>query len=138
MLPRHLTERNKMATVSIACKLPHGMFAQLYKMIDLPSGPTGQLTPTAQPDGDRVKLNGSNHHAALFGWGITENIDKAWADAWMAQNVTLQAVKAGLIFVRESSQKLASEAKEKVAVLSGFEALNPEKMPDGLKKAEKD
>lgn len=127
-----------MATVSIACKLPHGLFAQLYKMVEMPTGPAGLMVPTAQPEGDRVKLNGGNHHLAIAGWGVTENIDKSWADAWMAQNATLQPVKAGLIMVRDSTQKLAYEAKEKASVVSGFEALDPNKMPEGLKKVEKE
>lgn len=127
-----------MATVSIACKLPHGLFAQLYKMVEIPTGPVGQMTPTAQPEGKRVKLNGGNHHLAIAGWGVTENIDKAWADAWMAQNATLRPVEAGLIIVRESTQRLASEAKDKALMVSGFEALDPNKMPEGLKKVEKE
>lgn len=138
LLPHHLTERQKMAIVSIACKLPHGLFAQLYKMIDVPSGVAGQFISTAHADGDRVKLNGANHDNAIAGWGITDNIDKSWADAWMAQNATLQPVKIGLIFVRESTEKIAPVAKAKKEMVTGFESLNPDKMPDGLQRVEKD
>ena len=120
-----------MAIVSMGCKLPHGLFAQLYKMIEVPTGPQGLMTPTAHPEGDRVRLNGSNHRDAIAGWGITD-VDESWAAAWMEQNKTLQAVKAGLIFVRNSAAKVAGEAKGKALVLSGFEALDPNKTPQNI------
>ncbi len=120
-----------MATVSIACKLPHGLFAQLYKMIEVPTGPQGLMTPTAQPEGERVLLNGSNHRDAVCGWGITD-VEESWANAWMEQNKTLQAIKAGLIFVRNSAAKVAGEAKDKALMKSGFEALDPTKPPQDI------
>lgn len=127
-----------MATVSIACKLPHGIFAQLYKMVETPTGPQGLMTPTAEPEGERIRFNGSNHRDAIAGWGVTDNVDEHWANAWMAQNSTLQAVKAGLIFVRASAAKIAGEAKEKALVLSGFEALDPTKPPQNIAPVTKD
>lgn len=120
-----------MATVSIACKLPHGLFAQLYKMIPAPTGPTALMVPTAQPDGERVRLNGSNHRDAIGGWGVTD-VDESWAGAWFAQNATLAPVAAGLIFMRASAAKVAGEAKEKALVKSGFEALDPNAPPQGI------
>lgn len=125
-----------MATVSIACNLPHGLFAQLYKMVEKPTGPQGVMTPTAEPDGERVHLRGGNHPRAIAGWGLTDNIDASWAEAWMKQNESLAPVKAGLIVVRDNAAKAAATAQDKEGMKNGFEALDPKAMPAGLSKAE--
>lgn len=105
------------ATVTVGCKLPHGLFLDM---------------------GDkRVTIKGVNSTSIIGGHGITENVDKEFFDAWMAKNANLTFVKAGFIFAHEKANNAAAEAKDREANATGLEALNPDAMPKGLEKADK-
>lgn len=111
-----------MSTVTVACNLPHGVHMQLYKLID----------GVAQPLGERVTLNGGNHPGAIAGWGVTENVDKAFVEKWISDNVDLKFVRDGAIVVREKTNNVVAEVREKKGRKSGFEALDPNKKPAGV------
>ncbi len=117
------------AKVSVACALPHGLHLQNYKIIDTPQG------RMATEVGPRVTLNGSNHPAAVAGFGITEEVDASFMDEWLRANGESDAVKNGLILVRNSAGAAQGEAKSRKGVKSGFEPLDPAKMPAELKAA---
>jgi hypothetical protein len=111
-------------TLTVACKLPHGIELRLYKVEkDIPA----QLLP-----GDPVVLAGSNSDGALGGYGFTDNVDAGFFSAWMDQNQNFPAVRAGLIFAEASPDRARDKAREQASVLSGFEGINPEAPPGGV------
>jgi hypothetical protein len=102
-----------MATVTVGCKLPHGLHLDL--------------------NGKRVTLLGTNSSAVIGGHGITENVDKEFFEKWMSLNKESAAVKAGLIFAHERAGNAQAEAKEKKENKNGFEGLDPKKPAPGIK-----
>lgn len=101
-----------MATVTVGCKLPHGIHMDL--------------------DGKRVTLNGSNSSNVIGGHGITENVDKEFFDKWVAQRKDSPMVKNGLVFAHERSGNAQAEAKEKAKTKTGFEGLDQDKPAPGI------
>lgn len=99
-------------TVTVACKLPHGLDLEEYGVV----------------------LNGSNHPSALQagGFGITEDVPRDAMVAWRDTHKTYTPVAKGLIFFDSKTDAVAAQARERSAVRSGFEVLDPAKMPDGL------
>lgn len=102
-----------MATVTVGCKLPHGLHLDVADK--------------------RITLLGVNSSSVIGGHGITENVDKDLFDRWMALNKESAAVKNKLIFAHEKAGSTAAEAKEKVNNKSGFEGLDPKKPSPGIK-----
>ncbi|MDE3023343.1 MAG: hypothetical protein KGI54_16090 [Pseudomonadota bacterium] len=105
----------KMATVTVGCKLPHGLILEIGKQ--------------------KYVLNGA-HTAQVLGFngeriGITHNVDKDFFDKWMETHKEYQPVKAGLIFAHEKEANVIAEGKEKKKVKTGFEAIDPDK-PGGV------
>ena len=62
-----------MATITVGCKLPHGIHMDI--------------------DSKRVTLNGANASSVIGGHGITENVDKEFFDKWMSQRKDTEMVK---------------------------------------------
>ncbi len=122
------TRGNKMAsaTVTVACKLVHGLIAQLYKFVDTP---TGRM---AQADGKPVTLKGGNDKYAVAGWGITENVDRSFMEQWLKDNMDMTAVKDGFIIVRDNREKAVGEAEDKADKKTGLEPLDPDAPPAGI------
>lgn len=104
-----------MATLTIGCKLPNGIILEM---------------------GDKkVTLAGANSSVLIGGHGITENVDQAFFEAWIAQNKDLQFVKAGHLFAHEKASNTAAQAKDRAGEKTGLEPLNPAAMPAGIAKA---
>lgn len=101
-----------MATITVGCKLPHGIHMDL--------------------DGKRVTLNGANSAAVIGGHGITENVDKEFFDKWVGQRKDTPMIKNGLIFAHDRAVNAQAEAKEKAGNKTGFEGLDAEKPAPGI------
>jgi hypothetical protein len=102
-----------MQTVTVGCKLPHGLHLDL--------------------NGKRVTLAGANSSSIVGGHGITENVDKEFFDRWMALHKVSAAVKNGLIFSHEKTGNVKAEAEEKKKNKTGFEGLDPKAPAPGIK-----
>ena len=101
-----------MATVTVASKLPFNLRAVL---------------------GDKaLELNGFNSDFTIAGFGITENVDEEFFNAWAKANASLAFLKKGLVFSQNKKVNAEAEAKEKTQVKSGFEGINPLHPVDGL------
>lgn len=120
----------------VGCKLPHGLELQLYKPREKLA--PGETPEPLEPIGDPIILAGSNQEGAVGGFGLTENVDAAAFGEWMRTNQRLQAVRAGLIWAEDTLDKARDKARERAAVLSGFEGLNPEKPPEGVAQGKDD
>lgn len=119
------------STVTVACKLTHGLIAQLYKFVDTP---TGRM---AQPMGAPVTLKGGNDKDAVCGWGITKDVDRSFMEQWLKDNLDMTAVKDGFIIVRDTVDKAAGEATDKADKKTGLEPLDPEAPPPGIEVVKK-
>ncbi|MVW80182.1 hypothetical protein [Bordetella sp. 02P26C-1] len=102
-----------MATVNVACKLPHGL------IIELPGHPA-------------VELAGANSRSAVAGFGMTK-VDKEFFDRWAKAYADFPPVKRGLIFAQEREESARKEAAEKEKEKSGFEGIDPERPAPGIK-----
>jgi hypothetical protein len=114
--------------VAVGCKLPHGIVLRLYKPTSQ-NDSNGKEITVFVADGDPVTLNGTNADKkggrVVGGYGLTENVDADFMDAWMTQNPNFPAVKNGLIFVAPRVDKARDQAKEQTEV-RGIETIDPE------------
>lgn len=128
--------------VSIACKLPNGLILQVYRKvrrrIPAPAGAANEVD-IYEPYGKQYRVHGCSHpqnmapHCTIIGgYAITANIPKQHWEAWLAQHRDDDMVRNGLIFAN-STTKIAGEAKEKKAIKSNLERLDPNKLPGKIK-----
>lgn len=138
-----MTERVQISkaasTVTVACKVPNGMFLQLYKMgKEVEATPTGHRdVPKAIKVGEPIKLNGCAlrfGETAEFpmpgGYALTQVPSDFW-EAWLEQNQDSDAVRNRVIFASDSQDKTSARAREqhKEGVKSGMEPINPRDPP---------
>lgn len=101
-----------MATVTIGCKLPHGLHLDV--------------------DGTRVTLLGTNAANVIGGYGITEGVDESFFKKWLAQNKDSAAVKNELVFAHEKPDNTKAQAKANAKNRNGFEGVDPNKPAPGV------
>lgn len=132
------------ATVTVACKLPHGLILRIFDMKETQEPVMGggyRATKTAQEREQRITVFGVAHpqNAApkceiVAGYAITHDVPKDFWNLWLQQNKESAVVKNNLIFAHDTIESTKAEAKEKIAVRSGLERLDPEKLPKGLER----
>jgi hypothetical protein len=135
-----------MATVAVACKLPHGLVMRVFDMVETQEPVMGggyRAIKVARERAKRVTLEGWSHPQNMApnsqivgGFALTPNVDKEFWDAWLAQNAELDAVRNGLIFAHEKTMSLEAEARDKTTLKSGLERLDPNKLPRGIEKSD--
>lgn len=105
-----------MDTVTVGCKLPHGL------KIDLAGVP--------KP----VTLAGGNSARIIGGYGMTPGVPKEAFVKWLADHSTTPYVINGAVFMVDSGDKKSAiaQAKEKRDERTGFEPIDPAKSPGGL------
>jgi hypothetical protein len=104
-------------TVTVGCKLPNGLHLDL----DSPEGKK------------RVTLKGANHSVVVGGFGITENVPKDFFEEWARQHSKSIVIASGIVFAYKDSKGAEAIAKERKALKTGFEPLDPEKPGKHLK-----
>lgn len=125
--------------VTVACKLPNGLWLQLYSMVDsremTPQGPT--TTKIARKTGEPIKLNGC---ALKFGqvpefpmpggYALTQVPAEFW-QKWLHDNEDADVVKNRLVFAADSTEKVTGQAlaQHTEKVRSGMEPIDPRKPP---------
>jgi hypothetical protein len=133
-------------TVTVACKMPHGIICRLFKMVDaeepLPGGGT-KAVKRAEPTGSTIKLNGYLKPAqgdepappAMPGsYALTHGVDKDLFDEWLKQNQDLDMVKNKLIFAAEKTDYVQHKAKDQNPHFKcGLEPIDRNKLPRGIK-----
>ena len=129
-------------TVTIACKLPHGLRMKVYNFTERSELVVGGGTRTvkiAEPiEGDIVVAGWShpqNRDAKaqqVEGFALTPNVPKEFWDKWLEQNKTADYVRNGMIFAYEKHADAEARARNDRERKSGLERLDREKMPKGL------
>lgn len=100
-------------TVTVGCKLPHGLVLEL--------------------GGNEITVKGANSSAIVGGFGLTEGVPADFFDAWMAKNKDMALVKNELIFAQAKTSEAQAEAKDKAANKSGLEGMGTSDMPADVK-----
>lgn len=101
-----------MQTVTVGCKLPHGLHLDIGEK--------------------RVTLAGANASQVIGGHGITENVDKEFFEKWLSLNKDSVAVQRGLIFAHDKAGNTKSEAIEKQEEKTGLEGIDPANPGPGI------
>lgn len=101
-------------TVTVGCKLPHGIIIRVDKT--------------------EVTLNGANKSNVIGGHGLT-SVDKAFWDAWVKDNSSFVPYARGMIFAKDNEREANAVARERKDEKTGFEGLDP--AANGVVKAEK-
>jgi hypothetical protein len=146
------------SSVTVACKLPNGLWMQIYKMVEKTiQTHTGFATvKEAMKVGEPIKLNGCALPFAAMpnfpvpsGYALTEVPADFW-EQWSEQNKDSDALKNRVIFACEKRENAIDRAKEQheeillkgkfnpqtgaydgrvVGVRSGLEAIDPRNPP---------
>ena len=125
--------------VTVACKLPNGIVLQLQEEYARDENVMGAIKPVKYHrfGGKKVVLKGAAFPAdrgpigttIAGGFALTHGVDADFFEKWMKQNADNDAVQKGLVFAAAKPAEAESQAKEFKDELSGFEPVNPSKMP---------
>lgn len=133
-------------TVTVACKLPHGLMLRAFRQPAeaakrLADGRPDPMTPAAELDealGSFV-LNGFSFPqgeapTALLsgGYAITSGVPKNLWDAWLAQNAGSDLVRNKLVFAHEKADAAMGFSREHAENKSGLERIDPTKPSRGI------
>lgn len=129
-------------TVTVACKIPAGFWLRVFKLVDFDEPLMGgglRTVKRAQELPDRVRLNGFAHpqdsapdQPIVGGFGLTHGVPKEFWGLWLEQNKDSDIVLNGLIFADPKPGMTEGQAREKSAVKSGLERLDPANPPKGI------
>ena len=133
-------------TVTVACKLPNGVFLQLFDMVDgremTPQG--SRTTKVARKRGEAIKLNGTAlkfgqipDFTMAHGYALTQVPADYWEE-WCSQNSDSDLLANRIIFAHECVNGVSGMAKEAktTKIKSGMEPIDPKAPPSvggGLK-----
>lgn len=127
-------------TVTVACRLPHGIMIQAYNMIEasepvmgggsrtvkkaIPRGKSFHVLGTAVPHGHQLPLEN--------GFMLTHGVDADTFNAWYQDNKDQDFIKNGLVWAFASSKDtdIRARAKELRDIKSGFERIDPFNLED--------
>lgn len=133
-------------SVTVACKLPHGLILRVFKMHETNEAVMGggsRVVKVAHPIEKTFVVAGFSHpqNAApkatlIEGFALTPSVDKEFWDLWLSQNAESDVVKNGLIFAHVKPADTSAESKEKKLTRSGLERLDPAKLPRGIEKSD--
>lgn len=141
-------------TVTIACKLPCGILAEVWDMdpdkaMTTPDGSGGMKTirPRMRYSALSEKLLIKGNAAARRlekgddkgvpieevprleqvsdGFGLTFGVNKEWADLWFEQNKDWPPVREGMIFMQKTAASARDQAKDHKGIKTGLEPINP-------------
>lgn len=123
------------STVSVACKLPNGLFLRLFEMVEYDEPVMGGGTKTAKravQKGGTVRLNGNAvpfgkmvSYPIIAGYAMTTVDADFWAE-WLRQNADHDAVRNRLVFANEKPDVVNGRAKEHAELQSGLQPLEPD------------
>lgn len=135
-------------TVTIACKLPHGLVLRLWQMVDVDQPVMGGGVRTVREarldmDRGRVLIGGVAApfgqvpaSQVSYGYALTPNVDAEFWTEWLRQNATLDVVKNKLIFAIPKPVDIPAKTRELEDNKSGLEPLDPLNLPREFRKVE--
>jgi hypothetical protein len=120
-------------TLTIGCKLPSGLKLEIgkphdpgYKSAELNGANQGKYTGRA--DSGRIFVPTTEH-----GYGLTQIDSELWGEWKKRHKVNAEKwLRDGVLFVVEDKASAQAAAADGAEVVTGFEQLNPDKLPQGL------
>jgi len=134
-----------MSTVTVACKLPHGLYLDVVDP-SVFDGIDPKVGVVARPidESSRIRINGCARPVGVplpddapqivGGYALTPNVPADFWEKWLSQNKNAPYVKANLIFAHEKAGSVVGEAKDKRGVRSGLEGMDPDKPAPGIER----
>jgi len=136
-------------TVTVACKLPHGLVLRIFEKRNVPvQGPNGEVRvePMSRPiQGKSHQIRGyAEKYDPAFpppmktsSFAFTDGVPKDFWDAWLKQNTDLDMIENNLLFAMptpEAARRRAAELEGETR--SGFEPIVPSKdLPKAMQAA---
>lgn len=124
-------------TLTIGCKLPSGLRMELgsahdanYKFVDLNGANQGEYRGRNE--------NGKIFHSTTEqGFGLTK-VDSEFWEAWKKRYEvnSKRWIRDGVLFVADGTDEARGMAADQSEVTTGFEQIDPDKLPAGLQKPE--
>ena len=114
-------------TVTVACKLPNGLFMETKDANGALIGERKEIR------GSAVKF-GMPPISIYGGYALTSDVDADLVDRWMVANQNSDLVKKKWIFAFAKSSDAAALAKEMAEEKCGLEPMDPEKPGRGLER----
>ena len=138
------TSENSGPTVTVACKLPHGLVLRVFDMIPTQEPVMGggyrevkiarELPQTYVVNGNSHPQNKAPKSPISGGYALTFGIPKDFWDRWLKENEQSDMVLNGLIFAHEKPDYVQDKAEDNETVTTGLERLNPDRLPKGLER----
>lgn len=129
-----MTETPKAAAILvIGCKLPSGLKLEIgkphdagYRSLDLAGANQGEYQGRA--DSGRIFVPKTEH-----GYGLTRVPADLWEEWKKRHKVNATRwLRDGVLFVAEDRDSASAAAADGADVATGFEQLNPDKLPQGI------
>jgi hypothetical protein len=128
-------------TIVIASKLPHKVVLQLQvaeeHFEDIMGSSAKRKVTRWRKAGEIHEINGfarpvdkQSEVALSSGFALTFGIPADFWEAWLDQNKEWTPVKKGFVFAFERQSAVTSEARNRRAMTSGFEPVDPNNLPD--------
>jgi hypothetical protein len=121
-------------TVCVACKVPNGIFLQIWDMVDddVPVMGGGVKTiKRAQSAGPKIFVRGPAAPKGVRlpnifgGYALTPNVPLEFWERWKDQHADSMLVKNNMVFAHEKPRTAADWAKEHRSQKSNMEPLTP-------------
>ncbi|AMM14238.1 hypothetical protein AX768_09165 [Burkholderia sp. PAMC 28687] len=121
-------------TVTVYCKLPHGI------VYDLRNGKKVKLVGMYGLERSPLQVSGLAGRDSVAGFGVTRGVDAAAWEEIVEDHGLSAAHENGLIFAKSDEKSGAAAAAEREKEKTGFEAYDPDAHPedktvDGTRKA---
>jgi hypothetical protein len=147
------TPKKTGGTVTIACKLPNGVLAEVWDMdpehaMTVSDGQGGKRTIyqripySAESDKLLIKGNAAERRletaddrgvprdgppleSVVCGFGLTTGVDADWAALWFEQNKQWPPVARGMIFMAGTTASARDQARDHKGIVTKLEPINP-------------
>jgi hypothetical protein len=127
-------------TVTVACKLPHGVWLRVFKTEDwdepVMGGGYRKTTRAVELAEHRVLIGGvaapfgmSPASPMSFGYALTHNVPAQVWEKWVEDNRDSDIVRKKLIFAFAKDADVIAATREHETVKSGLEPLDPHNLP---------
>lgn len=113
---------------------PNGSFAVARRAVR--NGPEYKLNGFAV---DLGKLTAGNlpEHLIIGGYGLTPGVPRDFWEKWLEDNRDSALVKNHLIFAQPNEASARDAARERAGLRSGLEPMDPEKLPNDVRRVQK-
>lgn len=134
------------ATVTVACKLPHGLLLQLQKPVEVAeptqSNPERKVTryerfgKVVRISGCAIPMDRPSSKELRGGYALTRDVDADFFSKWLEQNKEHPAVEGGFIFASEQPAAIDKYVDRYADKLTGLEPADPQNLPVEFRKIE--